>query len=388
MPGQEDSFKNWDTYTTAPILIFQIQAYIPLNQIESMLLNYIVLHSINVFGVKNSNARNWIAISPSQFGLDRGYTRQAGQKALKTLLEYGLINSREVIIKTNSGAQKGREYSLISNKKMHEKYELLSMSAKPRGANSQLAPTPVENVVGANHQLAPRQLSVGTLTTTSWHLDNCQLAPWVPKDMLSLEKITPKDSLKTFKYFLKTYFQFHNSFFELYSTQLNSKSAITKTEMKIHALIRQYGAFSTLMAMTSCLFIKNAQIGNFDALKAFLELNKDKLENQEQNLILQSDNLFQNLKTVHENTSLSELKIFRENFRQNASVLLLNMEFDQRSNGIFMYEGFNTDVIAIFEECNFNSERFTAHVIKKLNLYFKAKLLGMKGLNFVQSLDH
>lgn len=382
MPGQD--FKNWDTYTTAPILVFQIQTFARLNAIESMVFNHVVLYSINVFGVKSSNARKCVTISPSTFGSERGFSRQAVLEALKRLVELGLITSKEVVVQTNSGAQIGREYCLVSNKKLYEIFELLSTSAIPQGDKSRLSPSIIKKTVGDNHHLSPRQAPLVTLTGLACHLDRPHLSPLgviVPK---SLNNFVPKEFLKTFNYFLKTISSFENSFYELYCTQANSKAAEFKIKTKIVALIRQYGLYSTFIAMVACLFSKDAQIGNFDALKAFLKQHELKLQEQEQKLVLHSDNLFLKILKIHEETSVSRLETFMESFRQNASVLLIQDELEA-SSSIFLYSEFHQDIIAIFEVCNFNNKRFTNEVITKLNLYFKAKILGMKGLSFAQS---
>lgn len=393
MPSQKTPFKHWDTYTVAPILIFQIQSYARLTAIESNVFSFIVLGSINVFG-KNKNqtshasdVRQWFYISPSDFAIERGYSRQGVQDALNKLVNFGFLLNREVCVQTSGGVQRGREYCLVSNEQLSEMYDVLSSSANPKGAKPYLAPSKLKKVIGARPYLAPLQAPLGTLASGTWHLSKQCLAPWGIKDSESLENLVPKDSLNTIKDFLNTFFTFNNSFYELHSSTQKSKTSIFKLEMKIAALIRQYGLFSTCTAMLVCLFNKNAEIGNIEAVEAFLKNNAKKFKEHEQNLILHCDNLFQQLYGLYRNLSDSniELENFMEVFRQNASVLLIRNELERGSSGIFFYSDYEKDVLEIFLGSNWKMQRFTKEFVLKLELYLKIKLLGHKGLNFVQS---
>ena len=191
----------------------------------------------------------------------------------------------------------------------------------------------------------------------------------------------PKYSLNTFKNFLNTFASFENSFLELYSLETNSRLQRSRLEIKITALIRSYGHYSVFIGMLACLFLKDSLLGKFEAVETLLKENHEKLKTQEETLILHCDNLFNTLLSLHQNTEIKELKIFKENFRQNASVLLMKMELEQSSNMIFLYSGIHSDILEVFETCNYNKDRFTSEVLKKLNLYFKSKILGMRGLS-------
>lgn len=388
MPSQKASFKHWDTYTVAPVLIFQIQSYARLTAIESNVFNYVVLGSINVYGKNHtSDIRQWFYISPSEFAQQRGHSRQGVADALKNLVDYGLILSRDVSIQTAGGLQKGREYRLISNEKLNEMFELLSKSATPKGASPACNLSQTSFVKGCRPDLTRVQVVLDKGAGPACHLVRPCLHPWGIKESESLENLAPKDSLNIIKNFLNTFLKFDNSFYELHSSVLKSKTAVFKMEMKIASLIRQYGLFSTYTAMLVCLFKKDAQIGCIKLTEAFLKNNSEKFKEYEQDLIVQSDNLFQDLNKLYMQLSDSdtELENFFEVFRQNASVLLVRKELELRSRGIFLYSGYEKDLLDTFIESNWKMQRFTKEWIQKLNLYLKIKLLGHKGLNFVQS---
>lgn len=171
MPGHKNPLnKQCDNYTIAPILIWQVLSFMRLTPAESMVLNHIILFSINVYGANHPNKRKWETLSPSEFGIDRGISRQGIQEALKSLERNGLILSRDTVYKTASGHQKGREYQLVSNEKLLELFELFSSSAKPKGAKSDLAPQNSKKMAGARPDLALRQARLGTSTGQAWHL--------------------------------------------------------------------------------------------------------------------------------------------------------------------------------------------------------------------------
>ena len=384
------SHKSIDLWTLAPFLIWDVQSYLRLQPLQSMVLGFIIRNSIDVFGKgDNSNARKWVAIHTTDFANERGYSRQGVMEALSALVGLGIIEVQETLLQTNSGAQRGREFKLVSNQKLQELYELLSTSATPRGDRPDLSPKNVDNSRGDRPDLSPRQAPLVTLTGQACHLVRPHLSPWgvFPSDFSKVK--TAQYSLNTLKYFLKTYETFENSFLELYSENANSKASQFKIKTEIASLIRQYSLFSVFIAMSVNLFSKDAQIGDFGALKAFLELNKVKLKEQEEKIHLHSVELFNSILKIHENTPTQDLEIFRENFRQNASVLLIKEEIEQSSMKLFFYTSFHKDIISIFETCNFDLNRFTSEILKKINLYFKFKILGMKnGLNFVQSEEY
>lgn len=377
-----------DKYTFAPVVIFNIQSFLRLNAIESMVLNHLIISSINVYKVNSPKARQWVVISPSEFGNDRGFSRQAVHLSLRKLVEIGLFEVRDIVVSTNSGAQVGREYRLVSNTKLYELYDLVSSTARPRGVKSDLSPSFSLNGEGDKPRFTPCQATLVTLSGHALHLVRPYLSPWGVNVPLSLGKFFPKDSLNTIKYFLKTISSFENSFYELYITEANSKAAKSRIEMQICALIRRYGLFSTFTGMMVSLFTKNAHIGNFEVLEAFLKTNTEKLIIQEKELAIQCEILFEKLSSIHLNTEISELKIFIENFRQNVAVLFISARLPENVNELFIYDEIQNDVLYIFETSNHRVETFKKELLKKLNLYYKAKLLGVKGLNFVQSLDH
>jgi hypothetical protein len=388
MPGHE-ALRSWDTYTTVPLLVFQIQSIARLTPIESMVFNHVVLHSVNVFGIKNPNARKYVSISPSEFGKERGFSRQAIQEALKKLTIFGLIECRETILQTISGPQKGREYALVKNEKLNEIFELMNVSAKPRSAKPSLALENLSKEVSAKPGLADCQARLSALAGQAWQFDRPALALSGVSLSKSLTISFRKESSKSIKNFLNTFLDFENSFYELYSLQLNSKAAISKMELEIIALIRRYGLFQVYIAMSACLFQESAEIGNLNALKAFLKNNSERLKAQEALITLRCDNLYLKLKNLYEELSETiRLEIFRENFRQQASLLLLREEFDQKSNEIFIYNGFKEDVIKSFETSRHNLDRFQSDILKNINLYFQAKILGMKGLNYVHAQEN
>lgn len=398
MPSHKTELKHKDAFRPAPLLIFQLQSYARFSAIETNVFNYIVLESINVFqkkGESSSDARKWIYVSPSDFALERGHSRQGVQDALNKMVKYDWVLSREVWIKTSGGVQKGREYQLVSNFKLSEICDLLCVSAKPKGSNSELHPLEVKKVKGCRPELAPCKAGVGTLTARSWHLVRPGLAPWGIKTTKSLDNLVAKDSLNTIKEFINTFLNFENSFYEYHSSTLkigskfsHAKTQTFKMEMKIASLIRRYGLFSTYTAMFACMFNKDAQIGDIDLVEEFLKTNSDKFKDHEQNLILQCDNLFQEIYELYllvsENTELENIKNV---FRAKASLLLSEKVIELRSIGIFFYNDYENELLDTFMESNWKVQRFTKNWITKLNLYFKAKLLGHKGLNFVQSSD-
>ena len=391
MPSQTTSLKHEKAFAFAPLLIFQLQSYARFTAIETNVFNYIVLESINVFrekGKSSSDDRKWVYVSPTDFANQRGHSRQGVQDALNKMLKYGFISSREVWIKTSGGVQKAREYQLVSNFKLSEICDLLCTSVKPKGAKQDLAPLKLNKVIGCRPDLAPSQAPLGTLTGLTWHLSRPCLAPWGIKETESLENLVSKDSLSTIKKFINTFFDFENSFYELHTKESKSKTAVFKIEMKIASLIRRYGLFSTYSAMFVCMFNKDAQIGDIDFIEAFLKTNSEKFKDYEQNLILQCDNLFQELYELYflvtDNTELENIKNV---FRQSASTLLIKKENELRSLGIFFYNDYEKELLDIFMESNWKVQRFTKNWITKLNLYFKAKILGHKGLNFVHASD-
>ena len=386
MPGHETPLnKLCDNYTIAPTLIWQVLSFARLTPAESMVLNHIIINSINVFGVKHPNKRKWTVLSPSEFGNERGLSRQGIQDALKNLVHIGLILSRETIYQTASGHQKGREYQLVSNEKLLALYELLSTSAKPKGAKHELAPKISLIEVGARPEMALRQATLGTPAGHALHLDRPYLAPWGVKLPKSWEKTLSKESLNSFKYFLKTFSTFDFSYYELFSTTVSSKAATFKIETKIASLIRRYSYFSAFIATTTCTLNKPSQMGNFDVIEAFLKENSERIQIQEKNFVHLIDQLFFDLMSLHESMDLTRLEIFKENFKANASVLLAKKMLEASSSEIFIYSSIQDDILYAFETSVFNMERFNKVLRDKLDLYFKAKLLGIKGLNFVQA---
>lgn len=388
MPSQKTPFKHWDTYTVAPVLIFQIQSYARLTAIESNVFSHVVLGSINVYGKNHtSDIRQWFFISPSEFAHERGHSRQGVADALKKLVDYGLILSRNVVTQTAGGVQKGREYRLVSNEKLSEMFELLSSSATPKGASGACTLNQTNFVKGCRPGFTRVQAPLDKGAGPTCTLVRPCLHPWGIKESESLENLVPKDSLSTIKDFLNTFLKFDNSFYELHCSVLKSKTAVFKTEMKIASLIRQYGLFSTYTAMLVCLFNKDAEIGCIKLTEAFLKTNSEKFKMCEQDLILQCDNLFQELNSLYIrlSDSVTELENFTEVFRQQASLLLVRKELELRSRGIFFYTDYEKDLLETFIESNWKMQRFTKEWIQKLNLYLKIKLLGHKGLNFVQS---
>lgn len=389
MPSHKVPVKRWDYYTVAPIIIFQIQSYARFTAIESNVFTYIVLGSINVYGKGlSSDARQWFYISPTEFANDRGHSRQGVSDALNKLVKNGFLNVRDVQVKTAGGYQKSREYMLVSNEKLLEIFELLSTSANPQGCKSDLHPLNQEKNKGCKSHLTRVQARLDKGAGQACHLVRPGLHPWGVNQSKSLGNLVGKDSLNTIKDFLKTILEFQNSFYELHSLSLKSKASVSKLEMKIASLIRLYGLFSTYTAMLVCLFNKDAQMGNVDLVETFLKTNSEKFKDHEQNLILQCDNLFHSIFQLYQDLSNSdiELESFMETFRQKASLLLITSELELRSRGIFFYSDFHKDIIDTFLETKFSVNLFTKEWIsKKLNLYFKAKLLGHKGLNYVQS---
>lgn len=388
MPSQKVPLKHWDNYTVAPIIIFQIQSYARLTAIESNIFTHVVLGSINVYGKgHSSDVRKWFYVSPTNFANERGHSRQGVSDALNKLVKNGFLNVRDVQVKTAGGYQKSREYMLVSNEKLAEIFEYLSTSANPLGCKPDLHPLNQENDKGCRPDLTRVQAPLDEGAGLTWHLVRPGLHPWGVKQAKSLGNLVGKDSLNTIKYFLKTILQFQNSFYELHSLNLKSKASVYKIEMKIASLIRQYGLFSTYTAMLVCLFNKDAQMGNVDLVETFLKTNSEKFKDHEQNLILQCDNLFQELYSAWKiQSELNiELENFLEVFRQKASFLLIDKELELRSSGIFLYPELHAEIIDIFLESNWKMHRFTKELTLKLNFYFKIKLLGHKGLNFVQS---
>lgn len=393
MPSQEThSMVIRDFYTTAPLTIWKILSFVRLQPLQSMVINHFIGSSLNVIlgpGKKKPiTARKWVEMHTTDFARDRGCSNQAVNEALKTLVEIGLLEVKEAFIETNSGVQKGRMYCLVSNTKLDQLCEDFSKSATPLGSKHYLLPENVNNSQGSKHRLSPRQAPLVTSTGPTCHLDRPYLLPY---GVFPNEVKKPKYSLKNLKYFLKMFGEFQNSFLELYYLNANSKTVEFKIKAELAALIRQYGPFSVWIACTVNLFDKDAQIGDLKLLRAFIETNIDKIKNQEENFITHSDNLYLKIFEIHQivaNDETIELENFRKIFRQKTSFLFSKMGLEQSSSEIFLYSSFTDDVIRNFDTCVFTKDRFTDENIKKLNLYFKAKILGMKGLNVVQSLDH
>jgi ribosome biogenesis protein Nip4 len=383
---QKKQLKDFDHYTQVPVLLFQILSYARLQGIDSMLLNHIALHSLNFHS--NSYARSWIKVSPSEFANERGCTRQKVSESLAKLSKFGFIDSQSAIYQTNSGMQKGREFRLVSNQKLSALFDVLNTSALHQGDKPWVTPETSVKVLGDKSQVTPCQAIGDTLSGHRLHLVRPWVTPWGVKVPESLENLPAKESLNNIKEFINKFGDFENSYLELYTLESNSRRAFFNTEMEIAALIRRYGLFSTFIAMTTNLFSEDANLGDLKSLTTFLEINEVKIKEQEQMIMLHCTNLFNSIIKIHEETPIQDLEIFQENFRQNASVLLLKSEFEQSSNKIFFYSSFPRDIVHIFETCNFNLDRFTNEILRKINIYFQTKILGVRGLDFVQSQNH
>lgn len=385
-------------YTTAPLLIWEVLSYAYLQPLQSQLLNYFIVNSINVFGKKqNIHARKWVELHATEFALSRGCSRQGVIEAVSALIKLGFLEVNETTIGTNSGRQKGRELRLASTQKLTEILDVLRSTKSKAGDKHHLSPQIVDNSQGDRPHLSPRQAPLVTLTGPTCHLVRPCLSPWGVKVPKSLSNSRWKYSLNTFKDFLNTFSKFENSFFELYSESANSKTSVFKIKMQIAALIRRYSLYSVYVAMSVNLFSKDAVIGDLDAISAFLELNKAGLRENEEKIHAHSVDLFNVLLTRRQEITKrvldrpegdlsNDLEIIADNFKASASALLSKESIEQSSMRLFFYSSFQEDVIAIFETCNCDLNRFTGEILKKINLYFKFKILGMNaGLSFAQS---
>jgi hypothetical protein len=363
-------FEKFDQYTKVPTILFELISHMSLTTTEAKLLNYIILHSLNFHG---PYARAWVIVSPTAFSSSRGITRDAVCKSLSSLISFGIIGFRSVKIHTNSGVQNGREFSLVSNKRLAELLEV----ASSQGVSKNNTPKNVDNLVGVYPQYTECIPTVYTSGCSSIHLGGILDTPVGVKPLESLKKKDAKYSLNTIKYFLNMFHEFQNSFLELYINQTHIKSEQFKIKMKIASVIRQYGLFSTYRAMSDNIFSKDAVIGDFDALNEYLKLNELDLKEDEKNLKTQSDIVFNALLEIHEKIEVDDLGKFHENFKASASALLIRMSQD-KSCMIFLYSSFHEDVIEIFKISNFNIDRFTKEVLRKINLFLKAKVIGVK----------
>lgn len=380
-------------YTTIPIVLFEIQSYVYLQPLQSQVLNFLIGESLNVYQDKKPiTARKWVPFQTSMFAQERGHTRDGVKKAVNALLKIGLIECQWTIIQTNSGAQKGRFLRIVSQEKLEQILVTETAAIRRSGGYSDYSPENVDNSVGGYQDYSPGIARVSTLDGQAIHLGYPDYSPWGVTPPKSLKNFRRKYSLKTLKEFINTFREFRHSFIELYFEKKMSKAERAKLPTEIGALIRRYSVFKVYIAMSVNLFDESADLGNLQALNTFLESNKKKLDEQEHHLQEQCDKIFIRLtelkSELFERLAKQDLEILNQNFKASAGALLAKSELDEQgsSRSIFFYSSFQSDVLNFFIENSFSMNAFTAAVMKKLNIYFQFKILGMKeGLNFVQS---
>lgn len=351
-------------FVPTPIHLFKYLQLETLSQTEIRVLSYIIEHSLNF----QRGGRAWVAISPAQFAIEFNINAKTVQRSLSRLVQVGIIEDKKEAIKTSGGTQLGRAFRLSDNQKIGEL--CLRLSAKNTFEVGTREYPPVVNnfsKVGTSLPIPWDEL-VPTLGLASTYLGGELVPTFACNTSNSLMILDTEELKELFNNFLRMFSTFEFSYFDLIQMCFKQKRTIRNYEVKMDALVKEYGPFVAWVAILSFISSKDGLKGNFEALTMFAKINHLTINDTWENIKKSIDDLFFELNSYISKTGQD---------RKNAiDLFFAKKKIERPDRKIHFYDGFQDHVSEAFQLHFLSLNGFSNEIQSKIQLYFRAKIYG------------
>lgn len=365
--------------------------------LEYNLVLYIIEHSINFSLVKNGGTSLWVEISPSRYAEQTGHHRVAVSRSLSKLSYLGIF---EVVTLKKLG-QEYRSFRVVEKNKLNKALSDVSHanSKKPNRKKPSLVADSIhgneenlENNVADSLHSKTEKINIETLDcshTRYGHVVIRATAMYLyalrpcSYTRYSQDKITDRfqdvsnfqeciNNLKEYSKNVSTFLP--PSYYDAIVSSTRSRKERRDLQIVLRRSIDRYSLFSVWIAINVHLSSKELHFANFSVLDAILKNHKDEINELWEKVLLHVDNLFYDLCSYEIECDSKSL-----NFNVHAQLFLTSKRTENKSL-IYFFDSIEEGIIQAFTISNKNIDSFKEKVIKKINLYFKAKIYGEREL--------
>lgn len=350
-----------------------------LTALEFNLVLYIFEHSINFKEVKNHGKPLWVQISPSEYSRQFGFARVAVSRALTKLAYLGIF---EVTTFRQMGVEY-RNFRVVETEKVGRVLSDVSQAVTKKlqgGVAKKLQPK-LEKTNRKDLRCNPVHYRGVTQFNTALLPSGIQACnPVVYGQLENPDRFQGVADFQECIKNLKNYFNncatfLPPSYYDLISPAIPKRIRKRNFKIVLKRSIDRHGLFSTWMAVNVQLRDKDVYFDQFEALTAILKTHDQVFSKIWEEMLLEIDNVFYEL-TAFESECDSKMK----DFEHNAHFFLAKKRTGEKSSLIFLYDSFESTAIeAKLVSCG-SIDVFRDKIIKKLNLFFKNKILGDREL--------
>lgn len=358
-----------------------------LTGIEYNLVLYIFERSLNFKEVRNGGNPIWVEMSPSAYAEEFGFHRVRVSRALSRLEYLGIFD----VVLVKRGGQEYKNFKVIDSDKIGKVLSDLvyTNSVKP----SETVSKKLQSTVSKKLQLKVEKINdksldcinarYGHVVIFDTSLYQCALRPCIVSGYSELE-IADKfrgitnfqECIKHIKEYFKNNSNFSSpSYFELLLSSIRTRKERRNLSITLKRSVDHYGLFSVWIAINAHLKNEKLHFTDFSVLTAILKKHKNEMDEVWENVLLQLDNLFYELIACE-----SECDSKMQNFKIQAQLRLTSKRTQEEKPLVFFFDSFEESALSAYEVSNGNIDSFKEKMVKKINLYFKSKILGQREL--------
>lgn len=372
-----------------------------LTALEYNIVLFIIEHSINFSLIKNGGMPLWVEISPSRYAEEFGHHRVAVSKALSRLAYLGIF---EVVTLKKLG-QEYRNFRVVERDKLNKalsdvthanskkpnrkKPELVTSSLQ--GDDEKLSKDKTDSVASSLQSKVHKMNSelvdcshtrYGHVVMRATAMYLCALRP-CSYTRYGQEKKADKfhdvvnfqECIKNLEEYSKNVSNFASpSYYDAIASATKTRKERRDLQITLRRSIDRYDLFSVWIAINVHLSNKELHFANFGVLEAILKNHKEEISEMWDTVLLQVDNLFHELNSYQVECDSKML-----NFNIQSQIFLTSKRTEKKSL-IFFFDSFEESVLQTLMISNGNLDSFREKIIKKINLYFKAKIYGEREL--------